>query len=129
MIMAPLKTTVWKNTPQHDKYVLYFAPELITFIKEKMKFKTYRFGNHYDYLQIGDDIEIKENNKDEVVAKAKITGKKSITFQDLPLKIQGHETYKNKEHERDVFSGYYKFIGRKIKDDDKFLVIDFILLN
>lgn len=128
MIKAPKKTSIWRNEPKHKKYVLYFAPELINFIKEKQKYKTYRFGDHYDYIQVGDKVKIQETNKENVVANAVITNKEYTTFKNLPLNINGHETYKDKEQERKVLSGYYKFIGRDIRDNDKFLILTFELI-
>jgi hypothetical protein len=52
----------------------------------------------------------------------------STTFKEIPLKTPGHETARNKEHQRQVLSGYYAFLGRPIADDDPFLIIEFKLL-
>ncbi len=128
MIQVPRRTTVWKTEPQHDKYVLYFAPELIQFIKLRKKYKTFRFGLRYDYLKVGDEITIYENNKPDIVSQAQITAKTHTTFANIPLKVNGHEIYSNKEEQRRVLSGYYKYIGRDIIDSDAFLILEFKLI-
>ena len=64
----------------------------------------------------------------KILGKAKITKIMTTTFIDLPLNNPGHETAKNKEHQREVLSGYYAFLGRPIKDKDRFLIINFQLI-
>lgn len=131
MIKDPRKTTVYDKLPPSEANEILFAPELIHFILEKKKVKTYRYGDQYDYLNVGDEVVIKQNNKDTIIpiAKAKIIAKKKTTFKDLPLGDDGHETYQDKEHQRKIFSGYYKFLGREIQDDDPFLAFDFQLID
>lgn len=124
---APQKMSVWKTEPEHERYVLYFAPELIEFIRQKQKYTTYRLGGRYDYLKVGDRVAIRENNRSEGVAKATIPGKRWSAFRDLPLETDGHEAYRNRQEARRVLSGYYSWLGREILDDDQFLVIDFRL--
>lgn len=63
----------------------------------------------------------------ETVHKAIVTEKSYTTFGQLPLNDGSHESYKDKEHQRRVFTGYYKYLGRTINDDDSFLVISFKL--
>jgi hypothetical protein len=123
------QTSVWETEPAKEAYVIPFAPELIEFIKAKRKFITYRFGLKYNYLQAGDKVNIKETGSSETGMPAIITAKESVVFKDLPLNTEGHETYIDKKEQRQVFSGYYKYIGRAIKDDDVFLVITFRLLD
>lgn len=108
MIHAPHKTSVWKTEPQHDKYVLYFAPELIAFVRQKQKYTTYRLGDRYDYLEVGDKVEIRENNQPRPVAQATITDKRWLAFRDLPLETDGPEIYASREEARRVLSGYYQ---------------------
>lgn len=62
-----------------------------------------------------------------IIGPAKITKKVSTTFIGLPLDSPGHETPKEKEHQRKVLSGYYAFLGREIRDDDPFIILDFEL--
>lgn len=130
MFKVPKKTSVWKIHTQSPAGTMTFAPELIKFIKEKKKFRTYRFADSkYTALKTGDIISVKENFVDEPINTARITNKQEILFMDLPFQTENaHETYNDKEHQRKVFSGYYAFLGRAIKDDDKFFVIDFELI-
>lgn len=125
---VPKKTTVWKKEPKSDLYSLNFAPELITFIIEKRKWRTYRFGNKYDYLNVGDEITVRDNTGKLLEKKGMVAGKRKVLFKDLLLKLEGYEEYESKERQRKVFSGYYAFLGRETKDNDKFLVIDFKLV-
>jgi len=46
----------------------------------------------------------------------------------LPISTEGHEVYQDKEHQRQVFSGYYAFLSRPIKDLDEFLIFEFELI-
>ncbi|TRZ77841.1 hypothetical protein D4R87_01900 [bacterium] len=115
----------YEKEPEFEKYILPFAPELCDFIKEKRKFITYRFGNKYDYLEIGDKIKIQDCDTKEIIGDAKIVNKQKTTFKDLPLEIEGHKKYPNKESQRDTFSNYYAYINRTIKDDDLFLTLEF----
>ena len=124
---VPGNTSVNKDEFKPNPFVVPFAPELISFILEKLKLTTYRFGNKYDYLNIGDVVKIQNSASKEIVGQAQITRKSSTTFKDLPLTNGTHESYKNKEQQRAVLSGYYAYIGRPISDDDQFLVFDFRL--
>jgi hypothetical protein len=92
------------------------------------KLTTYRFGNKYDYLKIGDTVSIQDSDTKVIVGKASITNKAHTVFRDIPIKTGTHESYKDKEHQRKVLSGYYAYIGRPIKNEDPFLVFDFKLL-
>lgn len=127
MVKVPKKTTVYKTEPLPGEYVIGFSPELIPFIKSGEKVLTYRFGSKYDYLKPGDKVIIKDTVNNKVTGKAKVVSKEWTIFSKLPLDIPGHETYENKEHQRKVFSGYFAYLGRKIKDDDPFLVLGFQL--
>jgi hypothetical protein len=126
-VRVPKKTTKYKKEPTHGKHIVGFAPELIKFIKERKKVLTYRFGNKYDYLKSGDLITIEDSVNEKVIGKAKVTSKEYTTFYKLPLNIPGHEIYKDKKHQKQVFSGYYAYLGRNIKDNDKFLILGFQL--
>ena len=123
----PTQTSVWSSEPQNEPYTIPFAAELIQFIKDRKKVKTYRFGMKYNYLNLGDEIAIKETGQEDILFKAIITNKQVVPFSGIPLDVDGHETYKDKEEQRKIFSGYYKYIGRQIKDDDQFLIFDFFI--
>ena len=129
MVKAPKKTTVYNKEPFPRKYIVGFAPELIPFIKSGEKVLTYRFGNKYDYLKSGDIITIEDTINKDIISKAKVVSKTWTTFKKIPLDIPGHETYEDKEHQKRVLSGYYAYIGRRIKDNDPFLVLGFQLVE
>lgn len=125
---APQNPTVVTTNPDHDKYIIQFAPELTEFIKQNGKIKTYRYGHKYDYLNTGDQVELREYKTNDLISKAEITTKEHTKFKDIPLDLGGHEVYESKDHQRKVFSSYYKYIGREIEDDDPFLILTFKLI-
>ena len=125
MVKVSKNTTVNKIEPISDKYAIMFAPELIKIILSGEKVETYRYGNKYDYLQIGDRIKIQNSITKKIIASAKILNKTVTSFKNLPLAASGHETCSNKEEQRKVLSGYYAYIGREIRDNDSFLVFEF----
>lgn len=126
---APKNPTVITKNPQHDKYLIQFAPELTDFIQKEGKVKTYRYGNKYDYLKIGDRVTLREYGSEKIIAQAEIVQKEKTTFGRLPLNIDGHESSESKEQQRMVFSSYYRYIGREIKDSDPFLILGFRLID
>lgn len=127
MIHAPLDGTVIAEEPKNEKYILPLAPELIDFAKSGQKTTTYRYGDKYDYLQIGDAVQIQNVATKEIAATAKIVGKHWTTFRELLLNAAGHEVYQDKEHQRRIFNGYYAYTGQPIEDDSRFLVLEFEL--
>lgn len=126
---VPQKTSINAEECKPDQYVVPFAPELITFILEDQKLTTYRYGDKYDYLNVGDEISIQNSATKQIVAKAVITNKARTTFGQLPVQLGTHESYKDKEHQRQVLSGYYAYVGRPLEDEDPFLVFDFELVR
>lgn len=127
MINAPDTTTVNTSEFKPDKDSIAFAPELIQFIKDNQKLTTYRFGKKYDHFQVGDLVNYQDSETGEIIGKLHIVSKTAATFAMLPLDNPTHEAYRNKEHQRQVLSGYYAYIGREITDDDSFLIFDFVL--
>jgi hypothetical protein len=126
---VPDDTTTNKKEFKPGRYVIPFAPELIAFILHNQKLTTYRFGNKYDYLNVGDLVNIQDSQSKEIVGTATVFGKSACTFKDLPLSTETHESYRDKEHQRTVQSGYYAFLGRPIADSDPFLVLSFKLVE
>lgn len=126
---APQSPTVVPTNPIHDDYTIQFAPELTDFIRKEGKVKTYRYGSKYEYLKVGDLVTLTEYKTNDLISKAEITGKEHVTFKDIPLDLGGHEVYESKDHQQKVFSSYYKYIGREIKDEDPFLILTFKLTN
>lgn len=129
MFKVPNNTT--KNTEEYipDRGVIPFAPELIPFILKGKKLTTYRYGLKYDYLKQGNEFNVQDSSSKEMLARGKIIAKRKLTFTELPLKLDEHETYRNKEHQRRVLSGYYAYLNREIQDTDLFLKIDFKLVG
>jgi GNAT superfamily N-acetyltransferase len=95
----------------HPVYHIPFASELISLIKSGQKQLTYRFGNKYDYLNVGDVVSISDSNDKSLCCKARITEKMQTTFGELPVNRCGHEEYRNKEHQQRIFSFYYRYLG------------------
>lgn len=126
---APVNPTVVPNEPVHDRYEIQFAPELVEFILKEGKIKTYRYGNKYDYLQVGDKVKLIEYGSRKLISSASIVSKDKMKFKEIPLDLNGHEVFESKEHQRKVFSSYYKYINREIVDEDEFLVISYSLIN
>lgn len=127
MFNVPKDTTVNNNEYKPPKGAIGFAPELIDFILGGKKLSTYRYGDKYDYLSVGDTIDIQDSTARKTVCKAIVTDKAYTTFAQLPLKINIHESYKDKEHQRAVLSGYYAFLGRPLEDEDEFIKFEFEL--
>jgi hypothetical protein len=126
MVKVPEETTVNATEFKPDADCIAFAPELIEFIRQNQKLTTYRFGKKYDHFQVGDIVRYQNSTTGEVVGQLRITRKVTTTFAGLPLDTPTHESYHNKEHQRQVLSGYYAYIGRPIADDDMFLILDFV---
>ena len=126
---APQNPTVVNKNPQHNKYVIQFAPELTKYIRNDGKVKTYRFGNKYEYIKVGDEVDLREYGSNKLISKAKVKGKEIVQFKDIPLNLSGHEVYETRDHMRKVFSSYYKYVGREVRDNDKFLVFTFDLIE
>ena len=128
VVAVPKITSVNKTEYIPPKGSIAFAPELIRLIQSGEKRSTYRYGLKYDYIKIGGMVEIVDSSTEQVSAKVVVKAKRRVVFSDLPLSFDKHETYRDKEHQRQVLSGYYAYIGRPIHDDDTFLIIEFELL-
>ena len=115
--------------PKPNAYVIPFAPELISLILAGQKIMTYRFNGNgkYEYLNVGDKVNIQDSGTKELAAPGVVTDKEKTTFMGLPLNRNGHEPYASKEEQRAVFNGYYEYLKRPIADDDPFLIIGFQL--
>lgn len=129
MMQVPDTTTINTSEFKPDAQSIGFAPELIQFIKDNQKLTTYRYGEKYAHFKVGDIIFYQNSQTEEVVGKLRVTQKSRTTFAELPLENSAHEAYKNKEHQRQVLSGYYAYIGRPLEDSDPFLVFGFELVK
>ena len=105
--------------------VIGFAPNLVPLIKKGTKTLTYRVGDKYGYLKVGDKILFKNSENNKVVGELEITETNWTTFKDLPIDRQGHEIYPSKQAQKDTFKKYYK---QDIKDNEPILVLGFKLL-
>lgn len=111
---------------KHIIKTIGFAPELIPLVQEESKTLTYRLGDKYDFLKIGDTIQVDDSLTGIVFGEVVITEKSQTTFGLLPIDRKGHEIYLSKEEQREVFAGYY---GRAIEDNDRIIVLGFLLLK
>lgn len=99
-----------------------FAPDLVPLIMSGKKTLTYRVGDKYGFLDVGDIILVKNSSNDKIFAKVKITEIDHITFDKLPIDREGHEVYLSKEKQRTTFQKYY---GKNIEDFEPMLIIGF----
>lgn len=105
--------------------VIGFAPNLVPLILNGTKTLTYRKGEKYDFLKVGDEIDVKDSSNGKVFAKVKIINKTYRAFSDLPINGIGHEFYSSKQEMRETFEKYYG----EIKDTDKLLVLEFSVIK
>ncbi len=110
-----------KNLPS-----IGFAKELAPMILDGSKFFTYRLGNKFDFLNVGDKINARDSSNNKNFGIIVIISKTYTLFNNLPLDRKGHEIYKSKDHQKEIFKGYYK---REIDDNEKVLVFEFHLLE
>ena len=103
-----------------------FAHELVELIKDGTKTLTYRLGDKYNILNIGDQIAVLDSSTYEAFGIIEIADKSFANFIDLPINRSGHETYKDKDDMRKIFSGYYK---QSILDHYKFLILEFKVIK
>ncbi len=101
-----------------------FATELVPLVKNHTKVLTYRLGNKYDFLKVGDVVDTYDSVTGEVFGRLRITKKEKTIFKELPIDRIGHEVYPSKDGQRRVFE---KFYG-EIKDEDLFIILGFELL-
>ncbi len=125
MIKISDNTNLNRREYKPPRGAIAFAPELVSFILRGEKQSTYRFGLKYDYIQVGDKVDIIDSSTEEVKARVVVKAKASVIFKNLPLAFDKHESYRDKNHQRQVLGGYYAYIGREIRDDDVFLVFEF----
>jgi hypothetical protein len=69
MFRVPKKTSVNKiHDPYSSNETISFAPELVKFILDKKKYKTYRFADEkYKAFKVGQIVGIKEYGKQEII--------------------------------------------------------------
>ncbi|MBI5140394.1 MAG: ASCH domain-containing protein [Candidatus Vogelbacteria bacterium] len=62
-----------------------FATELVPLVKNRTKVLTYRLGDKYNFLRIGDIIDVFNSGTGEIFGKLKIIKKERTNFVSLPL--------------------------------------------
>lgn len=102
-----------------------FAGDLVPLVLNGSKTLTYRIGDKYSFLKLGDEINVRNSLTEKVFGRVRIIEKGWTTFKDLPIDRKGYELYSSKEEQRETFERYYG----KINDEDKVLILGFRLLK
>jgi ribosomal protein S18 acetylase RimI-like enzyme len=102
-----------------------FAPDLAPLILNGSKTLTYRIGDKYDFLEVGNEIDVRDDSSDTIFAKVKITEKGYTTFAELPIDRIGHEKYGSKQEQRQTFEKYYG----SVNDNDQILILAFEVIS
>jgi len=103
-----------------------FASNLVPLILDGSKTLTYRLGEKYASVEIGDILSTKDSSTGEVFAKIEITLKEKGTFATLRDDREGHEVYRTPEERRATFERYY---NRPVSDDEPVIILGFKLLR
>lgn len=103
-----------------------FAPDLVPLIKNGSKTLTYRVGDKYKFLKVGDKVPLMDSSTGEVFAEVEVTEKSQTNFGWLPIDRKGHEIYQSKIEQRETFEKYY---GKVITDNEKMLILGFRVLK
>lgn len=103
-----------------------FAPNLVPLIKNGTKTLTYRVGDKYSFLEVGDRINVSDSSTGETIAEVEIIEKSYTNFGNLPKDRKGHELYSSREKQRATFKKYY---GRDILDSEKILILGFKVIH
>jgi hypothetical protein len=102
-----------------------FAHDLVPLIINGSKTLTYRIGNKYDFLKIGDKIAVRDSSENRIFGNVEINEKSYISFSDLPIDRIGHEVYSSKQEQKETFEKYYG----EFAEDENILVLGFRLLD
>lgn len=99
-----------------------FAKDLVPLIKNGSKTLTYRLGDKYEFLKIGDRIMVKDSSTQKNFAEVEIIEVDTVLFKDLPIDREGHEKYSSKDEQKKIFERYYP---GEVEDDTKVLILGF----
>jgi len=102
-----------------------FKDYLIPLIKSGNKVLTYRKGDKYASLEPNDVVGFINGATNEKAGSIKITDKYYTTFKELPFDVIGHEKYKSKQHQKEVFESYCG----EMNDDEEILVLRFEIIK
>jgi len=103
-----------------------FSPDLVPLILNRSKELTYRLGDKYNFLEVGDRLNLKDSSTDEIFGQIEIIQKSHTTFKELPINGNGHEIYASNEEKYETFKKYY---GRNIDDAERVLILRFKLIK
>jgi len=101
---------------------LGFASKLVTLVRSGEKVLTYRLGDKWNFLNVGDTVETKDSGTGEVFGKLEITKKECTTFGELTEDQEGHEKYESVEEKRKSFETYYQ---RPVEDSEPVTILGF----
>ena len=111
---------------KHTDISIGFAPELVPLVLDGSKTLTYRLGDKWDFLNVGDTILTEDSGTGKVFAELEITLKEKGTFGTLRDDREGHEPYRSLEERRSTFEKYYK---RSVTDDEPAIIFGFKVLQ
>ena len=107
---------------EYTEKAIGFSHDLVPLVKSGEKTLTYRIGEKWNFLEIGDRILTDDSSNDTVFAELEIVGKEIGTFGTLHDDRDGHGVYESPEHRRETFKKYY---GREIADDEPTTIFEF----
>jgi 8-oxo-dGTP diphosphatase len=102
-----------------------FAPELVPFVTDGSKTLTYRLGDKYSHLKVGDIVKLKNSQTGIIVAYAEIIEAVQTTFEQLPIDRAGHEPYESKEAQYETFKRFY---SRDIQPADAVVILGYKII-
>jgi hypothetical protein len=105
---------------------LGFASKLVPLVKSGEKYLTYRLGERWDFLNVGDTIETKDSGTEETFGTLEILGKERTTFKEIEIDREGHEHYKDHEEKRNNFINLY---NRPVEDSETVIILKFKVVN
>lgn len=103
-----------------------FAKELVPLVLSGEKTLTYRLGDKYANLQVGEKIQGKNSSTGKPFAQIEIIDKQVTTFGELPTNKPGHEEYQSKEEMRKAFQRYY---GQEVTDELRAVILEFKIIE
>lgn len=107
---------------QHKDKTIGFAKELVPLVLDGSKTLTYRIGEKWDFLEVGDTILTDDSSTGKVFAELEIVCKEKGTFGSLRDDRDGHEVYRSTEERRKTFKKYY---GRDIEDNETAIIFEY----
>lgn len=110
----------------HTDKVIGFASDLVPRVLKGSKTLTYRLGDKWSFLEVGDTIQTEDSSSNKVFAELEIISKEVGTFGTLRDDREGHEEYRSLEERRATFEKYYK---RPVTDAEPALILGFKVIR